>query len=75
MEKFQLSLDSLNSEVDDKEKDIDTLQSEKKQIKGQLTNLDNDVTSQAKKIKQLEVFLLMFKAKTFTFVSVLRSRS
>merc|ERR1719239_1636274 len=54
MEKFQISLDSLNSEVDDKEKDIDTLQSEKKQMKGQLTNLDKDVTSQAKKIKQLE---------------------
>jgi len=54
MENFQISLDSLNSEVDDKEKDIDTLQSEKKQIKGQLTNLDKDVTSQAKKIKQLE---------------------
>ena len=56
MEVLQISLASLNSEVDDKEKDIDTLQSEKKQMKGQLTNLDNDVTSQAKKIKELEVF-------------------
>ena len=73
MEALQLSLDSLNSEVDDKVKDIKDLQSQKTEMEGQLGHLNGDVSGQAKQISELQTSTSSNDKKMSSLESVVSS--